>query len=83
MTIIQDNAEECVPSTLEAFSNALATTLWRIEWMDNGSILKLKLSVDRECGDATFDFSGTSEQVLMNHGQMLVVNEAHENDEYQ
>ena len=27
MTIIQDNAEECVPSTLEAFSNALATTL--------------------------------------------------------
>ena len=67
MTFIQDNAEECVRSTLKAFSNALATTLSSVEGMDDGSILKLKISIDSECGDATFDFSGTSEQVLMNH----------------
>jgi len=61
------NTEECVRSTLKAFSNALATTLSSVEGMDVGSILKLKISIDRECGDATFDFSGTSEQGLMNH----------------
>jgi len=31
-----------------------------------GTILNLKRRIDRECGDATFDFSGTSEKVLMN-----------------
>ena len=56
MTIIQDNSEKFVCSTLKSFLNALVTTSSSVEGMDDGSILKLKLSVDRECGDATFGF---------------------------
>ena len=56
MTIIQDNSEKFVRSTLKAFLNALVTTSSSVEGMDDGSILNLKLSVDRECGDATFGF---------------------------
>ena len=68
MVFIQDNAELCVRSTLKAFAKAhSSSTLSAVEGMDDGSILKLKISIDVETGDATFDFSGTTEEVLMNH----------------
>ena len=68
MGFIQNNAELCVRSTLKAFSTAYSTPIFSAtEGMDDGSILNLTITIDSETGDAVFDFTGTSEQVLMNH----------------
>lgn len=60
MHAIQDNAAQAVRGLLKSFltpgrSNVLEAT----EYNDDGIIFKLKVTIDRETGEAVFDFTGT------------------------
>ncbi|RXK38886.1 hypothetical protein M231_03835 [Tremella mesenterica] len=37
------------------------------DYLDDGSTIRLKITIDRESGDATFDFTGTTKQVYGNY----------------
>jgi 5-oxoprolinase (ATP-hydrolysing) len=54
---VQDNAAESVRRVLERLSDAEFTYP-----MDQGCAIRVRISVDRECREATVDFTGTSEQ---------------------
>jgi len=70
MRFIQENAEECVRRMLVELSlkNHLKEHDYVEEhdFMDDGSIIKLKLIIDRKERSAIFDFTGTGLQVLGN-----------------
>jgi 5-oxoprolinase (ATP-hydrolysing) len=54
---VQDNAEESVRRVLEKLSDC------EIEYpTDQGAVIKVKITVDRDKREATVDFTGTSEQ---------------------
>jgi N-methylhydantoinase B/acetone carboxylase, alpha subunit len=54
---VQDNAEESVRRVLEKLNDAEFTYP-----TDQGSVIKVKITVDKEKREATVDFTGTSEQ---------------------
>ena len=57
MKHVQDNAEESVRRVMEVLNDG------EFEYpMDEGSVIKVRISVDRENREATIDFSGTSKQ---------------------
>ena len=58
---VQDNAEESVRRVIDA----LHDSEFAYE-MDQGSVIKVKISVDKEARSATVDFSGTSPQQKSN-----------------
>lgn len=67
MVGIQNNAEKVVrnlPRTVDDQFSGLP--LEAEDFMDDGSILKLKIKIDREDGSAEFDFTGTSGEVYGN-----------------
>lgn len=70
MKFIQENAEECVRRMLIelSFKNNLKEYDYVEEqdYMDDGTLIKLKLTIDRQTRSAIFDFSGTGIQVLGN-----------------
>ncbi|XP_058099124.1 5-oxoprolinase 1 [Magnolia sinica] len=82
MTHVQTNAEEAVREMLKSVStraagrapnsenqetNADSTIVVEEEdYMDDGSIIHLKLTIDAKKGEATFDFDGTSPEVYGN-----------------
>ncbi|MEM1285845.1 MAG: hydantoinase B/oxoprolinase family protein [Pseudomonadota bacterium] len=58
---VQDNAEESVRRVLERLSDA------QIAYpTDQGAVIKVKITVDREKREATVDFTGTSDQQTNN-----------------
>jgi 5-oxoprolinase (ATP-hydrolysing) len=59
MAAIQQNAEIAVRSFLKQTLRSRGSTLFAEDWMDNGSTLKLKVTICED-GSATFDFTGTS-----------------------
>jgi 5-oxoprolinase (ATP-hydrolysing) len=76
MRHIQANAEQSVRSMLKRHAAGLlaadgtegsqSVTLSARDFMDDGSIIALSLTLDASTGDAHFDFSGTSSEVLGN-----------------
>ncbi|XP_068635007.1 5-oxoprolinase 1 [Aristolochia californica] len=74
MTHVQSNAEEAVREMLKFMGQLLhmkeekhgIVTIEEEDFMDDGSSICLKLSIDSEKGEATFDFSGTSPEVYGN-----------------
>lgn len=79
MTHVQTNAEEAVREMLKSVSGRLAgcstnfkepnKDLISVEdedFMDDGSVIHLKLTIDTKKGEATFDFNGTSPEVYGN-----------------
>jgi 5-oxoprolinase (ATP-hydrolysing) len=59
MTSIQKNAEESVRSLLkDVYKRFEARKLEAEEFMDDGSPIRLKVSIDPEKGEAEFDFEG-------------------------
>lgn len=70
MKFIQENAEECVRKMLVELSlrnNMLENDYVKEEdFMDDGTIISLKLTINRNTRSAIFDFSGTGLQVLAN-----------------
>ncbi|MCH8314145.1 MAG: hydantoinase B/oxoprolinase family protein, partial [Nitrospinae bacterium] len=70
MRHLQENAEESVAQVLRdiARSKNLASvaTLEAEEMLDDGSPIRLRLTIDRREGSAVFDFSGTGREVAGN-----------------
>ncbi|KAL6987567.1 5-oxoprolinase, variant 2 [Sarracenia purpurea var. burkii] len=77
MIHVQVNAEAAVREMLKSVVNRVSSeltnggesdslTIEEEDYMDDGSTIHLKLSIDRDKGDAVFDFSGTSPEVYGN-----------------
>jgi 5-oxoprolinase (ATP-hydrolysing) len=68
MMFIQHNAEVSVRNMLKEFAVRHGTNkVSAVDYMDDGSPIKLSIDIDTETGSAVFDFTGTGPQVLGNH----------------
>jgi 5-oxoprolinase (ATP-hydrolysing) len=64
---IQDNAELSVRNLLRDISKRFeGQDLSAIDYMDDGSPIKLKITIDADKGEAVFDFTGTGPEVYGN-----------------
>lgn len=64
MTKIQDNAELSVRNLLKDVNRRFeGKNLTAIDYMDDGSPIHLKITIDAEKGEAVFDFTGTGPEV--------------------
>lgn len=71
MTYVQSNAEEAVREMLKAVAARVeqengSTVIEEEDYMDDGTVIHLKLSIDSKMGEASFDFEGTSSEVYGN-----------------
>jgi len=73
MNYVQMNAEGAVREMLKSVgrrisseSNENSVTIEEEDYMDDGSVIHLKLSIDSNKGEAVFDFGGTSAEVYGN-----------------
>lgn len=77
MTYVQLNAEEAVREMLKSVAAKVSSesakdgernfvTIEEEDYMDDGSVIHLKLTIDSDKGEAFFDFRGTSSEVLGN-----------------
>jgi len=67
MKNIQENAELSVRTLLKAVSKRFeGRDLSAVDYMDDGSPIKLKVTIDAEKGEAVFDFTGTGPEVYGN-----------------
>jgi len=73
MNYVQMNAEGAVREMLKSVgrrisseSNENSVTIEEEDYMDDGSVIHLKLSIDSNKGEAIFDFGGTSAEVYGN-----------------
>ncbi|XP_012265317.2 5-oxoprolinase [Athalia rosae] len=71
MAHIQNYAEVAVREVLKEVGirtreQTGATTLYSEDYMDDGSVVKLRVDIDAERGEALFDFSGTGYEVWGN-----------------
>ncbi|XP_068094216.1 5-oxoprolinase [Hyperolius riggenbachi] len=71
MAHIQANAEVAVREMLKAFAERWerqtgALEVESVEYMDDGSAIKLKVQINKEEGSAVFDFSGSGYEVFGN-----------------
>lgn len=67
MHFIQHNAELSVRNMLKEFARNHGSRADAVDYMDDGTPIKLTIDIDKETGSATFDFTGTGPQVLGNH----------------
>lgn len=64
MVNIQNNAELSVRNLLKDVSKRFeGRDLSAVDYMDDGSPIKLKITIDAEKGEAVFDFDGTGPEV--------------------
>ncbi len=68
---VQDNAEESVRRVIDVLHDASFTT-----HTDQGAVIKVKITVDRDKREATVDFTGTSEQQNTNFNAPAPVTQA-------
>lgn len=67
MKHVQDNAEVAVRQLLANVAKTFVSNVLEAEdYMDDGTTIKLKVTIDPETSSAVFDYTGTSEQVLGN-----------------
>jgi 5-oxoprolinase (ATP-hydrolysing) len=67
MHAIQDNAENSVRKLLRDVSERFkGRDLQAVDYMDDGSPIKLRVEIDKEKGEAVFDFEGTGPEVYGN-----------------
>ncbi|EXB81777.1 hypothetical protein L484_001352 [Morus notabilis] len=77
MTYVQSNAEEAVREMLKSVAARVSSkstnvgdknsvTIEEEDYMDDGSVIRLKLTIDSHKGEANFDFSRTSPEVYGN-----------------
>jgi 5-oxoprolinase (ATP-hydrolysing) len=71
MEHVQDNAEECVRRVIDRLHDG------DFDYpMDDGSVIRVTISVDREARSATIDFTGTSGQNAGNYNAPVSVSKA-------
>lgn len=68
MRHVQDNAEESVRRVLDVLKDG--TFLYP---MDNGTQIKVTISVDHQNREATIDFTGTSDQIVGNYNAPIAI----------
>lgn len=75
MNYVQDNAEEAVREMLKSVALRVSVPksgeedlliIEEEDYMDDGSVIHLKLTIDSKKGEAFFDFTGTSPEVYGN-----------------
>ncbi|KAL1888696.1 hypothetical protein Sste5346_009402 [Sporothrix stenoceras] len=67
MRAIQDNAALCVRNLLKQVSKRFeGRDLSAVDFMDDGSPIKLRVAIDADKGEAVFDFAGTGPEVYGN-----------------
>lgn len=67
MEAIQKNAEEAVRALLKGFSERFkGHPLKAVDYMDDGTPLALKVTINGEDGSAKFDFTGTGPEAFNN-----------------
>ncbi|GAB4825127.1 5-oxoprolinase [Ancistrocladus abbreviatus] len=77
MAYVQLNAEDAVREMLKSVANKVSpqsveseerdnVAIEEEDYMDDGSVIHLKLTIDSKRGEAIFDFSGTSPEVYAN-----------------
>lgn len=67
MHAIQDNAERSVRNLLRRVNERFGgKNLCAVDFMDDGSPIRLKIHIDPEKGEGVFDFTGTGPQVYGN-----------------
>jgi 5-oxoprolinase (ATP-hydrolysing) len=67
MHFIQANAESAVREMLKGLASRIGSTqLSSVDFMDDGTKIELKITIDEETGSAAFDFLGTGSQVYGN-----------------
>ncbi|KAL2374643.1 5-oxoprolinase (ATP-hydrolysing) [Blastomyces gilchristii SLH14081] len=66
MYAIQSTAEIAVRELLKTTSKTLGSTLEAVDYMDDGTTIALKITIDGDKGEAVFDFSGTGCEVFGN-----------------
>jgi N-methylhydantoinase B/oxoprolinase/acetone carboxylase alpha subunit len=74
MGYIQDNAELAVRSMLKEFVRTTGSSVASaVEYMDDGTPIALKVSIDASTGDAEFDFAGTGPQTIGNRNAPVAI----------
>ncbi|MDJ0511653.1 MAG: hydantoinase B/oxoprolinase family protein [Crocosphaera sp.] len=71
MKFVQDNAEECVRKAIDVLTDGEF-----IYQMDQGAVIKIKVTIDNHTRSATIDFTGTSEQLKTNFNAPKAVTQA-------
>ncbi|OJD24359.1 hypothetical protein ACJ73_04281 [Blastomyces percursus] len=66
MYAIQSTAEIAVRELLKTTSKTLGSTLEAVDYMDDGTPITLKITIDGDKGEAVFDFSGAGCEVFGN-----------------
>ncbi|KAL3793795.1 hypothetical protein ACHAW5_009582 [Stephanodiscus triporus] len=66
MHFIQKNAEMAVRQMLKSFAATQGARASAIDYLDDGTPIKLTIDIDPDTGNACFDFEGTGPQVLGN-----------------
>ncbi|KAI1081168.1 Hydantoinase B/oxoprolinase-domain-containing protein [Whalleya microplaca] len=67
MVHIQNNAELCVRTLLkQVYKRFEGKDLSAVDYMDDGSPIRLRITIDPEKGEAVFDFEGTGPEVYGN-----------------
>lgn len=66
MIHVQRNAEGAVREMLKSAAANGSCVVEEEDYMDDGSVIRLKLCIDAKAGEATFDFGGTSAEVYGN-----------------
>ncbi|CRK43524.1 hypothetical protein BN1723_005700 [Verticillium longisporum] len=67
MVHIQNNADLCVRNLLKEVSKRFeGAALQAVDFMDDGSPIQLKITIDADKGEAVFDFGGTGPEVYGN-----------------
>lgn len=66
MGFIRENAEVAVKSLLKKVALIKGTVLTAVDYMDDGSIINLRVDIDPELGTAKFDFTGSGPEVYGN-----------------
>lgn len=64
---IRKNAEQAVRDLLRSVARAhKGKDLHAVDYMDDGTPIELRVSIDEDKGSAVFDFEGTGDEVLGN-----------------
>ncbi|KAI1380895.1 Hydantoinase B/oxoprolinase-domain-containing protein [Hypoxylon crocopeplum] len=67
MVNIQNNAEQCVRELLKkVYKRFEGRDLSAVDFMDDGTPIRLRITIDPEKGEADFDFEGTGPEVYGN-----------------
>lgn len=66
MEQIQQNAETSVRNLLKTICENSGTELSAIDYLDDGSPIQLKITIDPDQGTGTFDFTGTGREMYGN-----------------